>query len=243
MGGQEMTAQDDAGYLKNFTEEMKKVEAEQARVNGAFSEWVSTSHEASVAAVEFANGLRQMTHAQAEQIVKAQDDIAKRAQQIEQIKKMGEKVADYIGGLVDNVVNGKIKGLFHEALLGFKQMLQQMAAEYLKSQVMKGLMNLASGITGGMDSGGGGGNPFAGDSSTGGQNPLGGITPSMQASRAITSSRAATSYGTPAGAHGGPVNVVMHIHTPDVGGFRKSQRQILSDGMAHAAKASRKAGK
>ena len=243
MGGQEMTAQDDAGYLKNFTEEMKKVEAEQERVNGMFAEWVKTSHEASVAAAEFSNGLRQMTHAQAEQIVKAQDDIAKRAQQVEQIKKMGEKVADYIGGLVDNVVNGKIKGLFHEALLGFKQMLQQMAAEYLKSQITKGLMNLAAGIAGGGGGGVGGGGMFAGDASTGGQNPLGGLTPQTQAARAITSSRSATSYGTPAGGHGGPVSVVMNIHTPDVGGFRKSQRQILSDGMAHAATASRKAGK
>ena len=241
-GGKEMVAEDDSKYLKNFTSSMKEIEKEQERVNGAFREWVSQSHTAAVAAKEFENGIRQMTHAQAEQIVKAQGDLDARARQVEQIKAMGAKVADYIGGLVDNIVNGKIKTLFQDALAGFKQMLQQMAAEYMKAQITKGLMNLAAG----MGSGGGGGSTSSGGTAAG-TLPGDFFKHSAQSSnsgaaRAVAASTRATSYGTPAMASGGAVSVTMHIHTPDVGGFRKSQRQIMSDGLKRANHAARKAG-
>ena len=252
LGHTQIAAEDDAAHLKAFNAEMDRVHDKQTKVNEAFSEWVDKSHSAEVAAIQFSKGLQVMTAAQAEQIVKAQEAIDSRAKQVEQIKRLGEKVGDYVGGIFDNIVNGKIKGLFHNAMMGFKALMQDMAAEYLKSQVMKGIMNLASQFAGGITSGGGsggGGQTNWGESSGGGSGSIaravggfGGTAPSMGGA-AIRASIATAHSGGGSMGQGSPVNITMHIHTPDAQGFKRSQRQIMSDLHTQAAAAARRSGK
>ena len=108
-------------------------------------------------------------------------------------------------------MGGGADDFFRTLIGGFRQTLADMAAEYLKSYFRRLMFDLVGNIFGGK-----GGVNLNGASDGGGQ--------SM-----VTASGAARG---PAAAPSIVVN--MPIHTPDVGGFRRSQSQVMSDAVAIA---------
>ena len=276
-GSELFKTQDEGGWRENYKTAMKAVQDQQEKINLQLAYYSKNAHAAAVAAVEFANGIRQMTQAQAEQVVQAEDALKKRENQIAQLQKVADNFANYIGGIFDELIHGKLQGVFTNAITGFKKMLQDMAAEYLKSYLKSILTKLFMGFAGGGDGGGFSGSgiptlglPHAENGGTingmtmvgeSGPEILGPSTSGFVLSNeyvrnlaSITnryvnavheSSRPqAGSGGTVGGSSShGPVHVHMTVNTPDVGGFKRSQSQIMEAAFQHAATAARRAGR
>lgn len=145
-------------FSKNFEAAQAKIADEWAKMNAQLGRFKGTAKEAAIAAIEFENGVQRMTNAQAKQILEDQTQLDKFKAHVEDMKQLADRLAGYFGTLFDDLINGKLKGFWKNALDGFKKMLQDMASEYLKSQIKtlfeKLLMGSAGASGGGGNSGG-----------------------------------------------------------------------------------------
>jgi len=173
-------------------------------------------------------------------------NMQKRIEELQQYRDLATRAADQMANSIlesfQQIRNGG-SALFRGLLDGFRTTLAEMAAEFLRSWIRQQLTNLlgslfkagagAAGAGGSIIGMGGGGNGGFGDSGFGGgsggfgsggnggfgSSGLGGARPTAPS-----------------------VIVNMPISSPDVGGFRKHQDQIMQQGLAAALVALRRNG-
>jgi TP901 family phage tail tape measure protein len=195
------------------------------------------------------------------------------ATHLEVIKKNTEAIAAYkqFASSMERVFNDAFLnlkqgfgGFFKSIVQGFEQMLQEMAAKYLASQLANVLLKGLNGLTGGRGNfadilGSLAGVADLGGGSSGDVSPSifglagGGLvaqdTPYLVGERGpelFTPSRSGriTPNAQLAGAGGGgPIHITMNIATPDAGSFRRSQHQISQDATRAIREASRRSGR
>ncbi|MCW5936722.1 MAG: hypothetical protein KIT11_05390 [Fimbriimonadaceae bacterium] len=148
-----------------------------------------------------------------------------------ELERMAATVEDRFMGMFDDLLRNGFNGFFSNVLNGFRQLLADMAREWIVSQVRSAVGGLIGRVIGGAFGGGGGGKSgvSVGDLWSGGDgfaraqrvlrpggSALGGQESAMAGGASVTSS---TSYG-------GEVNVAVHVSTPDAQSFLRSQGQI-----------------
>jgi tape measure domain-containing protein len=178
------------------------------------------------------------------------------AQRLAELKEIFNKVAQDLSGIFENALgqlyeNG-FKGFFDSVISGFTQMLNRMAAEFLASQLQKLLLNFIGSALGGFGGGGAGSGlgdfnsgAFAGYAANGG--------PVVSGKSYMVGERGPEMFVPPSSGRiipnhelGGSTVInyspTYHIDTPDANSFRRSQRQLMDDGLRQAQRLRKRNG-
>ena len=159
------------------------------------------------------------------------------------VESAAQGLQDVFGNAFFNLREG-FSGFFSSIIDGFSRMLQQMAAQFLASQLVR-LIGRSLGV----DVGGAGGSIigdiFGGGRAMGGPVHAGKIYPVGERGPELFLPR---SSGTIipnhqlAGAGGPPINITFNISTPDVGGFQRNERALMAQALDTAARQRRRDG-
>jgi chromosome segregation ATPase len=199
-----------------------------------------------------------MVDSQIDAMIKSIVKTRQEAQKIAELREIFTKVAQDLSGIFENALgqlyeNG-FKGFFDSVISGFIQMLNRMAAEFLASQLQKLLLNFIGSALGGLGGGGGGAGSGMGDFPTGqfgGYAALGG--PVVSGKSYVVGERGPEVFVPPSSGRivpnhelGGSTVVnyspTYNISTPDANSFRRSQKQIMDDGVRHAERLRKRNG-
>ena len=166
----------------------------------------------------------------------------------QKIKQLAGTAEEFFIGMFDNLLKDGFQGFFSNVLAGFRDMLAQMAREWIAAEVRRGISNWLTGIIGGAFGatvGGGGGAQLNNNGGTGGLYGVLSPTRSLLNSAAVAGVMAAGAAGmgsvnvtVPNG--GGSsvprgVTVVVNVVAQDAASFKRSEAQIAEQ-MGRAAK-------
>ena len=189
---------------------------------------------------------QQRTDRFAEGLQRLSDEARQRA---EEYQYAIESVADGLKGVFENAfldLNKGFSGFITSIIDGFSRMLQQLAAQYLASQLVKLLARSL-----GVDIGGVGGSVigtiFGGERAPARQHGgyVGAGKPYMvgeQGRELFIPRSAGNIVPMAAGAGGGNITINFHVSTPDVDGFRRNQPAMIGDALRQAATQRRRDG-
>lgn len=186
-------------------------------------------------------------------------------QKLAEAKQVAGQIEQVLVGAFDNAYHKGFKGFFDSVITGFEKMLQQMAAQWLESQLLKSLEGAIGGSAAqGGDTGGG----SSSSSSSGLSSIFGAAISSIfggaRASGGPVSGNSAYLVGeqgpelfVPRGggsiapngqlagalhsSGGGGITIHMNVQTPDAGSFRRSETQMGRD-LARRLELSRRRG-
>lgn len=198
-----------------------------------------------------------MVDSQVSGMIQSIVDTRKEAQRLAELKEIFNKVAQDLSGIFENALgqlyeNG-FKGFFDSVISGFTQMLNRMAAEFLASQLQKLLLNFIGSALGGLGGGGGGAGSGLGDFNLGDTRFAAAGGPVVYGESLIVGERGPEMFIPPSSGKivpshelGGSTVInyspTYHIETPDANSFRRSQRQLMDDGLRQAQRLRKRNG-
>lgn len=243
---QQATAYDKlAKMLNEVNEKVREQTAGLADGQKHVSDYQRVLNELGITANQVTKDMDGMINA----VVKQRQQLALISQVRDELKKLSEDMKSVFQSAFSDLINKGFKGFVMSIETGFQQMLTKMASDFLASQLTKlvssffnsllGAFGGGGGGLGGFDAGLGGGAtdlpPIGAGMAAGGGNVLGGRSYIVGERGAEIFMPDSAGHIVPNSQIGGGNHYHFHynISTPDVEGFRKSQRQITQDGMRH----------
>lgn len=170
-------------------------------------------------------------------------EVEKLEEYAKKIQDIASMIGDHFMGMLDKVFQGGFRNFFQNVVGGFRQMLQDIAIEMVKSKIRELLANFLISALPKIFGGGPApaGKAVGGPVQTGGAYLVGERGPELfvpSGSGQILTSRQTRA----ALAGGGGVTVVVNVSTPDVQGFRASKDQVAAEAGAAISRAMRRNG-
>jgi TP901 family phage tail tape measure protein len=231
-------------------EEKKITEAivtSSVAVRGSNREWAAFTDKSKYAA-EALNllgvSLRKLSPEDQKTVIDRLKTIDRNNTAIQAYKNFADGVKGVFEGMFSHINEG-FKGMFKSVVVGFEQLLQQMAAQYLASQLAKLFLGALGGAFGGKGAFADILGSISGKAAGG---PVYGGTPYLVGEHGpelFTPGRSGhiTSNAQLAGAGGPVIHQTINIHAADINSFNRSQHQIAADMNRMAREASRRSGR